>query len=877
MERSNLLNTDEWEIVEDMESSSSSEWEDVESIPKPVERVGFRGAGVTGTWPKPDIRTQAIPGMEHFDIADSVARVVGGGLLNLVRGTATLPFDVGAALGYEKESSQEVSDFVSKLIPRIPPKTKAEDLLQTLVHYGIPASAAVRLATGITRGSMWAIRVGADLLGGGLADFIATPGSVKKRAFAGATDIAFSGGLGAVGGTVKFGYGLAKNIFHPSKVAEEAARGAFRSAALDPEAAIAELKEVLRREYVPGYKPTSGVASGDYGLTALEKGIGTKDKQSPIFVERKELNMRSVSNALEEITQRHGGDPTKAKEYFENYLNAKLTGAANAQELAESTLKGAEDETDNLINGFVKQGGGQAEASAIIDESLREELERMTRTKNRLFKEIDPTNSVEIPKDDLREAYQVLVGKQSPLDSVPSKIDKGLKSRIFRILKPPQKSVAERPLTYGALQDLRPDLSAAIARARRQEEGGLVERLVGFKATVEEETEKLAARGGPDAQRAYEALDYFKNEFVPKFKEGVAGKFRQAIRRGEPWPPSATGKRFLGISSGAQESANQLRNIIRGSQDPSTTMGAVRTHIIGDVADLMRGSAGKTSLTRLDNYLNKREVRETIDRFPSIKNEILEFRNNIQKGLEAQGLFAASVEAAKKGVMATQKEANLSAARYFVNRDPENAIKQALNSSELEATFGKLAQLAKQDPTGDAMRGLRQALSNHIDSLAGVRGTREVAGSLEIIRSRLAKMMEDKKTRGALSKLYGSTEMKVLESLNKQLQIEDRINKQMTAGSPTAPIQETVKRARIILSSWYGLVRGRGIMAISGWIQKTVGKDPQEMAETLISDAMLDPRLAIEFLRPDNKANRARTMSRFMRHMLNNYAFNFNE
>ena len=64
------------------------------------------------------------------------------------------------------------------------------------------------------------------------------------------------------------------------------------------------------------------------------------------------------------------------------------------------------------------------------------------------------------------------------------------------------------------------------------------------------------------------------------------------------------------------------------------------------------------------------------------------------------------------------------------------------------------------------------------------------------------------------------------------------------------------ERARIVLASIYGIIRGRAIFTISKMLAGQFRDlSPKEAAEELLTRSMLDPELAVKMLRKDTKAN----------------------
>ncbi len=317
------------------------------------------------------------------------------------------------------------------------------------------------------------------------------------------------------------------------------------------------------------------------------------------------------------------------------------------------------------------------------------------------------------------------------------------------------------------------------------------------------------------------------------------------------------GKTFLGVSTGASESAEQLQRIVKDASNLPEASQAIRDHLVSDVADLMQSvKTGQTAKDRLKNYLNQRGVRETLAQFPGIREEIKLFQKTLNTALEKQNTFAQRVDEARLALQRTEKDVKKSAARFYVNSDPTRAVGSVLASPEPVKNMKELVRLAQRDSTGEALSGLRQSLSNYIEQT--VRGTTEVGGTQEIMRSKVTRLFQNKTTREAISQLYTPREMEILESVQKELNVLNRINKQVTANSSTAPIQEQIQRARIVLASFYGIVKGRGIFAISNWIMRMAGRDPATIANRVLTDAMLNPELAAVLMAKNLKSRAAR-------------------
>ena len=825
--------------------------------------------------------------------AKSLGRVVAGGGAKLIEGAATLPFDLVAALGYKDteftaENAKMVANKIRNIIPNVKPQGTLEDIGQTFIQYGVPSATAIKVMGAVTKGAPWAVRFMSELFAGGLGDFIAASpedktipealfgakrkegeSALSRRAKIGAEGAIVPLGIQTVTGPVTFllkGVGkLGTYLFSPQQIAENAIGSALVKQAIDPEEAIKRIKQSLRDKTIPGVERTSGTASDDIGLIGLERGVSSNPETSGSMLQRQELNYRAISDALADVTEQMGGNGQAAKTYFEDFVDQRLSGKVDIVAEVEKRADSLDNEIDSFVSEFAQQGGKQADASILIDEAVKKELNAVTKTKNDLYAAIDPGNIAEIPKERIGAAFRALVRKTSRLDSIPSKISGGLKQRLKSVFYPTKKQT-KKAFTFGELTDLRKDLSDEIATARRDDQGGLVERLVTFKKAVEAETDFLIEGGSAAGARAAQAKKFYEEEYIPRFKEGVGDVYRKAVRSGKPIPPTGVGKRFLESPIGARESAEQLKLIIGNTP----TQGAVRQHIISNIADKMVGANGKVAHNRLVSYLNNRSVKETLEQFPSVKNEIETFRKQLGTSLEQKNTLSGEIKEASINLKKTEKELRRSATKFYVNSDPVSAMGNVLLSPDPYKSMSELVSLAKKDTTGEALGGLKESLSDYLKQ--SLRGTRQRGGVEEVMRAKVVKLFQNKPVEKAMGLLYKPHELSALKAVRNELQILDRINKQVISGSPTAPLQKQIDKARIVLLSMYGIVKGRGLFAISNFVMGILGRDPKVIANKLLTDAMLNPDLAATLMEKNlaSKAVQAKVKLKLTTYIMNN-------
>lgn len=810
-------------------------------------------------------------------IVPDIGTGIASGVTRMARGVATLPTDIVGA--------DEASTAVAKFIPQISTEGGGQELAAVLTQYGLPASAAARAVSGLVKGLGPVTQWFSKLLAGGAADVAVASSSdgtigdlvggptrttpedsaLERRAKVGAEGVAVPGAIDlTLKGVTGVGRGLGTMFGRESNIADLVARN-LQASAIDKDAAIAELQQIIRDmdagggggRFSPGFQPTTGTASNDPGLIGIERGIVTSAPASAQFRARANQNTRALAGDVRTVTQDvvDAGRPDAATAAFRSQNDAILARPQARLSDAEQGKARADIEVDNELAAFTGPNRGrQLEASAVIDDAVRQRLNAVTTEKKNLYDAIDPDYSVVVPKQRLQDALGEATRKRSALDNTPDRIPADLKDDLKAAIE------SDEPLTFGALKDFRPRLSEAIAAARAANRGDVADRLKGIKNAIAAEARALETAGAEAAARARAANQFYRDTYVPLFKESTGDAFRRAERRGAPIAPSMTGSRFLRSSAGPSESAAQLRMIIDGASNAPQARAAVREHIIADVVDFMQASDGRIARDRLNAYLSRRQVREVLDQFPDVKDEILTFRNNLGGKLEAQGRFAEDVKARAADLGRSEKYLKQSATRFFIDRDPMSAMESVFRSDNPAAAMSELVTRARADRSGAAMDGLRSAFADYLQK--NIRGKTEVGNELQILQSQITDFLDNTKNRRALGVIYDPTEIKTLERVRDQLRLAQRIDQQVTSGSPTASLSQEARRAQTFLFSMYGIVRGRGLFMLGRMLQKMTGADPELVAQRLITDAMLDPKLGLDLLMRDTLANRKKLEQR---------------
>lgn len=858
------------------------------------------------------------PARQMAKIAESAINVPARAGNELMRALSSLPLE-----GVDALAGTNSAESLRRWLPEYRVNDGMQEMGASILQYASPTMAAIKgidpLIASSPKALQYLVRLGtaagADFAvtnpdqAGTLGDLIGGPTKIgaedsplAKRTKVGAENLV----LGPLMDSLMYGAGKGKDAFDYIKdTPKRAATKALQEAALDSDAAIRNITDVQSNLADDYFMPTAGTASDDEGLIALERGLSSE----PRMVQRANQNRAMIAGGRENLNVPSGAGTETPGVFFkqqkEGMIEAGEKGASEAQEALLKTQKALEKAQNEVLSNVGTKEG----ASAKLDELYRATQEAATAEKNAKFAAIDPDGNV------MRSAQPFLdVVKQiedEAVDGLPVNpatqkfIDyfKGLQPsaqdlRAAKEMAETKMAVIERGLDKGEIsreiaekemgdlvdkitdlmakrtnpmisfrqaQRLRPKLSDAIAQARANNDGEAVKHLSMLKKAVESETEKLAAEGGEAGLRAKSALEHYKNVYAPNYVKGEGGALRMDINRGKNLPASATADRFVNAAPGAKEAAEDIDRIIAQSADPAQGRAAVKQYVLGKLSDSLVN--GKITSDRLDVFLNR--YGPALQSFPDVQKHIEAVGRTLA---EKEGSVAAATAKAKQMSEAANmvdRELNRSVTELFIQRDPVKAVSGIMNSSNPAENMREVLAAARKDPSGRAVMGVRDAVKEWANDNLSQMGKLTKEGEAAVSFAKINAMLDRPPVRRALNQIYTPDEMAVMDKLRKQLEVMDRINQQVTVGSPTKHLAEAQQKAEKALGIITSIAGGS---RISGFALKLVslGTDPQKAARQLLVDAMLDPDLAKTMLMPVNKGTAPRITKKLNAYITNN-------
>ena len=823
---------------------------------------------------------------DYIPFLDNLSNSFNKATRDIVSGVATLPTDIYSfATGSEK--AEEISRKIDKTIPDFK-VTPAEDLGANLIKYGVGGYAGAKKALDFTikkaknlgKKSKYAIGIAGATVGDivvtnpdnafTIGDSFNLPTQIRegdsnfvKRLKVGIetpfvapiVDTAIKG----VTKPVKFIYDRTIRPYTEKgkmeTVTDAITPKKYNVDTKKIENDLIKTNEILNKiDYELGQakkvnvKPTLGTITSDPQIISVEKALANKvDSGIP---QRRIENIETLNKELDKLLKNRTSDKS-----FEQFFKNKAEELRFRTTKLELQKKEAVAEVDNIVDEFSKEFTSSVgdTASISLSKIIRKRLEDTTKKKNQLFDAIDPEYKSFIDINPVKEVVEKVSKPKSRGDSLSTDVLNSLDviKKIKSLYKPTKKKINNKlviipakPVTFGEIQDFRSSLTDNINKAKKADEGALVSKLDEIKKTLDDYTEIVAQKSDDAGIRAKEALEYYKKEYVPLFRQSIGNEFRKGVRSNTAIPESLVASKFiLGRQGGSLEAIESLSKIIKNSGSVIQANKAINDYVAMQLARSVMNQSGNAVPAKIKKF--KDNYSSVFKLFPETKAKVESFEKAVKTGNQKVNAYALKVEDAKNKFKQNSIQQNLSNLELVINKSPIEAINSVMTSPDSGKRMAQLVALAKQDKTGNSLEGLKSALKEWTWQKSTTTKNLPASEYFELSRAKVNQMLNTPNTRSALEQLFTKDEIKVLENIQRQLNNFDAINFQVTTGSPTAVINENKNRLRIILASWYGIVKGRGIFAISEFVQKNIlGVDPAKTTTKLLSDAMLDPKLA---------------------------------
>jgi len=686
--------------------------------------------------------------------------------------------------------------------------------------------------------------------------------------------------------------------------------------------------------------PTTGIATDDIGLNALERGFriidpipfqardqqlrdaaqervtGLRDpdadpRAAQRFVERDVAQQRETAQAPVEAARRDLGETrdrgAQRLTEAEEARKAALAGRDDAVQTGKAAVRDA-TEAENTLGGEV-QGrlGSEGAASERVAGTVAESKAVQEAQKAGLYREAEQLGKqTEVDAAGLAADAKAVRDEISSLAANDARLNNildDLERLAPKDAKPTDTGVldeAGRPITKAAepkrvsvsdLIAIRPRLAQARDAASQMRRGGVVQRLDQINSGIKQRLDGLAEAGDAAALKWREAEANFRQNFAPRFREGVGNQLDKAERAGRPIPPTAVAGKLLKPGAGGKEAAEDLNRILDGAPNAQAGREAAYEYVLADMARVV-GSDGRINPARLRTWIANRagmfqaegmtdlkaEAQQVLQDVVNRRNATAKLQTDLEKAVKDRRGTDVSTRKQVNAVKADnrltekQKQAQIaelernaaqaerdiqkSATSLLLDADPAVAARDVFKHRDPSRAMAEIVEKLSGD--ADALAGWKRAVTEHLvervtNTNTALTGTADGPVSVAKMQKFFDQHAE------ALSKVYSPAEMNSLRRAQKIMEPLGNLQRQATAGSATA------ENKALWSSVEAGLLAVTGNAITAGMVMKRIRstrdvlhhneilKDQGKLANQLVGKIFFDPELAKTLLTRDVK------------------------
>lgn len=625
---------------------------------------------------------------------------------------------------------------------------------------------------------------------------------------------------------------------------------------------------------VPGLKLTTGEATTDPGLQALE--YQRRQQNVGPYENQRQGNRQAVNTALDETAPKAANDAaTRAA------LEKRRTGALEAAAEAEAKRTNqVEDARQAADPGMTRQGAGETIRSEIGAEKAKARMEERD-----LWRSIDPENKSQIDTTNVRDRARALLDEtprtEAPTDTPPLVRDLAGKTEKPELTgrsidpeleaeaaKTADKSLLRDKETAAELLSLKSRLTDEIRTARANEESP--NRIRKLSVMLDEVMTSLERGdpGRPDVQDKFKAATAASRELNDRFTRGTAADVTAVDSRGAKKVEDSelAGKFFKGGPNGSVEALEDFERAVGGSAKAKK---ALRAYALDDARRAAVGEDGRVDAKKLEKWVAGHK--DALDRYPDIRDDLGNL-GSAQKSLERASrrreLLDESLTNPKKSTIG----------KYLDRDDARDSMDAILRSKNPKAEAANLARTIKGD--ADALEGARRAFWDRMmegtsaNPKSGIKATADDAAGTPVIKA--AGFKEFMAKNGDVAKaLFEPEHLKRLERIAEAVEAGQRTTKIKVPG--TSGTGQTIGVPGLTLAGMTsrGYAIARGVVSLPYVVLETGARAGRraymkvkvEEVNKLLDEALTNPDVAKTLVMEWNANNQKVIARRLKTHL----------
>lgn len=675
--------------------------------------------------------------------------------------------------------------------------------------------------------------------------------------------------------------------------------------------AVNNIDEGLKYFEGSGVMPTTGTVSDNAGLLQLEKSarLSRDPSVGASFIERDRnlaqqniedfkkiapdekgalpVTAETVRGSVDEIRDAAQIEKRAADKQFDTAVKTAeelKTGAVSARERVRMKLEGRLNSSESELK-KIQEGNF----------NTRQDLASTPRMDRETAGSALVEDVIQPAKDAKKQEYQELI-REFETDKTPvnvnfdpddlSKLNRyrsvfGESGGYAGLIKSVSDLVVSKNPPLSEFLAMEQDVNRAIRQARSAGDGNAAAALSNAKNIIETNLERASPK---NAEKFRKAREFYRTNIAEPFIQGTTGKVLAAGAKGEIFKNSVAESVPAFFQKGPKggEAIDQLLQ----TAPKDKIQPVVRDYLIDDIIKNNYNEATNTFNTRaIRKFITDRP--EAFQRFPEIRTEIHQMLNKLESGKALEDIAGEGVSSAKmaikQGGSAANKfmrnreealnnfvsqvrrktdemklnadkkvrEAEKSAAKFFLdNTEPSVAIEKAFaDTGNLTKNISELISIVKRDSSGKALNGLKEGVFDHIQEKISSENLALGKGEGALDFKKTNKLLRAYRAALEDSGLYSKEELNVLKTVSKRMEISQRGNLRVTAGSDATEKTALSEGEKILLRSGlraqFGGLRGGNLFSVINDMLDVVtgARKRAEIVGNVMVRSHLDPEL----------------------------------
>jgi hypothetical protein len=597
--------------------------------------------------------------------------------------------------------------------------------------------------------------------------------------------------------------------------AEKRAGEALLRLSSDPQALPGRLTDAVNAPpSSTGAQPTTGQAVADPGLLAAQNALQSTDPRAAgLMANRNAGNNTALQTTLDSLAPQGGGSTAvqrAVQQQFTQFQGATDQMIARATQRAQDAIRAIGPEIT------------PEQAGRVIRQAVGEEYSAARATTRQAYQGIDPSGESQVPTQPLYEPAASAVNDRYGASTFGTPQD--LNTIITRLRDTNHASLDQIDGIRKDLGDIAGDLNRSTSDRNIAQQ---------IRGQIDNYLAQVGENGAPGSNLTPEQVTAMRTAREARttqgetFERGAVGNVTKTKAYGEPAvPDSGVAAEFLFKGSGSPEAVQQFMTAVGNRPE---AVQALQSYAASDI---------RNAATGLDGTIDPRKLRRWVQDHSAILEQFPELANRTNTAMRAQAMVDNLAGRQARAIDDVEK----SALGYFLgDMNPDAAVAKILNSQSSQADLDRLLGVISHDP--EAMGGLRRAVVDFLSGKSLNAGT-DITGNNLMSQAKFGANLD--RYGPLLERIFSPEHMQAMRQIQSDLDTQQLSTAAKALGSNTV---QNLSAASLLSNVSKGIVPldnpiVQNLMRPYSWLLKL----PEQNIRDILTDAMLDPALALRLV-----------------------------